>query len=513
MGACSSTRPRSDGVAPAKSEATGPLVRTAGKQKYHTHLPTKDESLTTGQFILQNHCKLAEVYELNEQKLGEGTFGCVVLGRHKATGVPRAIKKIAKAHVKDLQGLRKEIDMMKKMDHPNIIRLFETFEDRNHIYLVMELCEGGELFDRVVAAGKLGEAETALVIRDLLRAVFYMHQQDIVHRDLKPENFLLQNKGEIEGNVLKLIDFGTARHADQRTLLRTKIGTPYYVAPQVVKGHYDRQCDVWSVGAIMYTLLSGSPPFTGPSEAEIMAKVRVGRVTFKESAWRAVSEEAKHMVRQLMRMAPNERYTAEQALSDAWLKAQAPAGPALCMEDDFLQRWHRYKRQSRIRKAALYIIAGQLHDSETKELRDCFTALDSDGNGRLSLGELRQGLEQVGLARSDSDLVQLMGSVDQDGSGSINYTEFIAASIDGSKAINRDVCRTAFGLFDRDGDGEISTAEMAQVLDRGRVKAGTVDMMRKADSNYNGKIDFEEFMAMMETRGPAPTAARAMGGA
>jgi len=528
MGACGSTVPPVAPKTPLKSDQSAVAAERTAKSVKSVNSGQsvkKSDTIATSQFILQNTAKVAEVYEVDEKKLGEGTFGCVVLGKHKATGVLRAIKKISKAQVKDLKGLRQEIAMMKMMDHPNIIRLFETFEDRHYIFLVMELCEGGELFDQIVKVGHFSETEAASLIQDILRAVFYMHEQDVVHRDLKPENFLLQSKGGIEGNVLKLIDFGTARAATSRTVLTTKTGTPVYVSPQVVRGRYGRECDLWSTGVIMYTLLSGSLPFTGASDVEIMNSVRRGILTFKESAWTTISSEAKSLARHLMRMNAAERYTAEQALSSEWIKNFAPKGPEieLAPVKRGLDRWHAYQHYNRMRKAALHIIAGQLNDSETKKLREIFTAFDADGNGQLTREELKQGLEQVGLARTGSELNALMDAVDDDGSGVIDYTEFLAASIDGTRHITREACWTAFSLFDRDGDGDISASEISQVLDHGRARNSAEKLVMHIDSSGDGKIQFDEFLQMMglptgtstspPVDGVTPAAAARRGGA
>jgi len=509
MGACTSNNLQGEaGAALPVTAKTSELVR-ASKQRLD-----KSEVLSHSQFILQNAGKLSEVYEIDQKKLGEGSYGCVALGRHRATGVPRAIKKISKAQVKDLKALRQEIAMMKMLDHPNIIRLFETFEDRSHIFLVMELCEGGELFDRIVEAGHFSESDAAHVVRDMLRAVFYMHEQEVVHRDLKPENFLLQSTGPLAGNLLKLIDFGTAREAMKSTVLTTKIGTPFYISPQVVKGKYDRTCDLWSVGAIMYTLLCGRPPFNGTSDAEIMTKVRSGRLTFKEAQWQYTSDEAKFLCRQLMRMSPRERMSADMALGSEWIRDMAPKGPDLHIDNLFVERWRSYKGQNRLRKAALHIIAGQLNDGQTKKLRETFIALDADGNGLLTLSELKEGLEKAGLHRTESEIHDFVNALDADGSGVIDYTEFVAASLDGSGAIDEDVCFTAFNLFDRDGDGEISMREITDVLYHGRTRASSEDLMCEVDTNNDGKIDFQEFMDMMgitstcsSTKTPTPTPA------
>jgi len=267
-----------------------------------------------------------------------------------------------------------------------------------------------------------------------------------------------------------------------------------------MKGRYDRTCDLWSCGAIMYVLLCGAPPFNGDSDQEIIQKVRVGRLTFREPAWARVSEEAKFVVKQLMRMNAKERFTAEQALNSEWIKMKAPRGVVLSLQNNFTDRWRKYQEANRLRKAALFIIAGQLNDSETKLLRETFLAMDADGNGQLTRGELRAGLEKAGLPVTDADVQSLMEAVDTDGSGVIDYTEFIAASIDSSTVITREACWTAFNLFDRDGDGRVTPGEITQVLDNGMAKRKTEKMLKEIDTDDDGTLNFEEFMKMMDVQ-------------
>jgi len=494
MGACSSSQMA---AVPMAGEDLAP-------QKAHVVKKLKQEdAIQHSQFILENPRKVTDVYEITEPALSDGKHGSLLLGRHKVMGTCRTIRRIAKVHYKNPKALKQEVALMKGMDHPNIIRLFETFEDHTRHTLVMEVCEGGTLFDRIAEVGHFDERDAAGVVRDVLRAVFYMHKRDIVHRDLKPESFMLQSPGPLAGNSLKLVDFGTARSATETTILSTKTGTPFYVAPEVGKGRYTRKCDIWSCGAVAYALLCGSPPFTGASDGEVLEKVHRGVLAFKEPAWQGASDKAQTFVCQLMHRHTRERHDAKQALSHEWISEYAPEGPRVVPLSEkekihFVGRWRSYRRANKLKRAALHVIAHQLDCVETRSLRDNFIALDTDGDGHLTCEQLRDPLVMAGLIESDEDLQEVMDAVDTDGSGALDYTEFIAAGIYGSKSIDEGACWTAFSLFDRDGDGKVSTDELAEVLDHGTLKYASAIAIKTVDGDNDGRISFDEFLQMMD---------------
>jgi len=465
----------------------------------------KSDGIGRAQFILENPGKIAQIYALEESKLGCGTYGTVSKGTHRSTGVARAVKTISKGLMKNIEQFKQEISIMKAVDHPNVIKLFETFEDRRNIYLVMELAIGGELFDHIIEAGHFTEATAAIIVQQILRAIYYMHENGISHRDLKPENFLFLTKDKIDKNVLKIIDFGLSCRFEGNQTLSTRAGTPYYVAPQVLSGKYDRMCDLWSIGVIMYVLLCGYPPFSGRTDQEVLARVKQGSFSFEAKDWRHISEDAKSLIRGLLQMDPMKRTTADQALNHDWIKHKAPKAANVELEESFVQNLREFRGQNKLKKAALNIIAGQLSETQIKGLRETFLALDANGDGLLTLKELRDALGQSGLLKTNSDLQSIMDGVDADGSGVIDYTEFLAATLDTRSYLSEDICWTAFSVFDLDGDGKITQEELRQVLDNGEVEEvvgqqSAASILKAIDANGDGTIDFEEFMAMMRSR-------------
>merc|ERR1712203_785421 len=298
------------------------------------------------------------------------------------------------AQMKNIDRFKQEIAIMKMGDHPNIIKLFETFEDHRNIYLVMELCIGGELFDRIIEAGHFTETQAATLMQQIVKAIYFMHESHVCHRDLKPENFLFTTKESIEKNTLKIIDFGLSCAFTAGQILTTKAGTPYYVAPQVLAGKYDQMSDCWSCGVIMYVMLCGYPPFFGETDAEVLSKVRLGNFTFNAADWKNISEDAKNLIRMLLKMNPRDRYTAEQALNHDWIKNKAPKATNVSLQAGFVDNLRSFRSQNKLKKAALHIIANQLNADSIKQLRDTFMMLDENGDGQLTVKEMKDGIQK-----------------------------------------------------------------------------------------------------------------------
>lgn len=477
--------------------ACGPADKSVGASVAQTpQQSVRGDGIGRSMFIVENPGQIRRFYDMEERLLGKGAFGSVCKAKHKAAGHVRAIKMVAKEGAKNLRLLRQEIAVMRMMDHPNIIKLHETFEDNRNLYLCMELCSGGELFDRILDSGRFSEAQAATLMQQIIRAVNYMHINHVCHRDLKPENFVFANKDDIDKSTLKLIDFGLAREFQPGKELTTKAGSPYYVAPQVLQGRYNHLSDLWSCGVILYILLCGYPPFVGETEAKVFAQVRMGNFRFKPEDWIGVSEDAKDLVRMLLKMNSCERYTAEQALSHVWITNKAPKVSNAPLQEDFIDRLRSFRWANKLKKVALNIIAGQLDEACINDLREMFLALDDNGDGKLTVNEIREGLGRLGLQEMPPDLQHILEAVDSDGSGIIDYSEFLAASLGKTLYMQEDRCQAAFDIFDRDRDGKITQGELEEVLEK--VNSGTIAaMIRECDDNSDGVIDFHEFMAMM----------------
>jgi calcium-dependent protein kinase len=248
-----------------------------------------DVKVKAGNFVMQHAGKLRDHYRIGKM-LGSGAFGEVRVCVHRETGAQRAVKVLRKSHMDEDEKRMffNEINILKDLDHPNILKMYEFFEDEKRYYIVTDICKGGELFDEIIARGKFSEKDASMLMKQVLGCINYCHQNKIVHRDLKPENILLEQNKEFD--QIKIIDFGTSLVVEGDKKLDEKLGTPYYIAPEVLNKNYGAKCDIWSCGVIAYITMSGIPPFNGASDQEIMKKVKAGKFSFSDPAWNNCSE-------------------------------------------------------------------------------------------------------------------------------------------------------------------------------------------------------------------------------
>jgi len=466
---------------------------------------------STSRFFASNRGRIDAFYQLGTVKLGEGAFGCVTEGVHVHTGVSRAVKSITKGKMGSCANLRlnREIDIMKAADHPNIVKLFETFDDDAKMRLVMELCLGGDLMQRLRECGPFPEKEVCILMQQILRPVYYMHEMRLCHRDLKPENFMLLSQDSIEKNTLKLIDFGLSRAFADGEAMSTKLGTPAYSSPQVIAGRYDQSCDLWSCGVIMFMMLSGNQPFKGNNDAEVFQSVKRGNYGFFGSVWDTVCEDSKNLIRCLLKFLPQDRVTAEEALKLPFFRGSSPQA---CPDRDkhtivwrFMKNLQSFCSLPRLKRAALHVIAQHVGQDELYESQQMFSTLDVDGDGVISIEELHERLDEADVNHDDSELRKIMGELCPKSSTVIQWTQFLAANLDESCYAKEGHCRAAFGFFDRDGDGHISKKELKDVLITGpmwhteiSLDGAIADMLGEADVNGDGVIDYSEFLMMME---------------
>ncbi|CAM9277791.1 unnamed protein product [Ascophyllum nodosum] len=266
--------------------------------------------------------RFEEQYQLGKE-LGHGSFSTVREGTQKDNGQLFAVKCVKRADLppEDEADLKMEVQLLQEINHENIVKLYDFFEEKHFYFLVMEILGGGELFDRIVVKQFYSEKEARDVLVSILRAVQYCHDMNVVHRDLKPENLLLVS--ESDDASLKIADFGFARRVDPEGL-STQCGTPGYVAPEILKGEkYGKSVDMWSVGVIMYILLGGYPPFHDDNQAKLYQKIKKGKVTFHPQYWSTVSDEAKELIQRLLTLDKVKRITATDALKHPWIVGDA----------------------------------------------------------------------------------------------------------------------------------------------------------------------------------------------
>jgi len=491
-----------------------PLVAPTGmlhEGQCRSALQVKGGGFTMGNFAI-NPGKIEDFYEIEKKIVGEGGFGAVRRAKDLRSGGFRAVKSIAKSAVKDEGQLREEVEIMRLLDHPNIVRLTDSFEDLRRLYLVLELCDGGELFDKICDAGFLTEAAASRIVQQMLLAMNYLHQNRISHRDLKPENWLLAADEPIEKAKLKLIDFGISKRFSPGQEMKTMLGTPNYLAPEVLLSKYTEKADIWSIGIIAYIMLSGQQPFSGNANSEILAQVKAAKIDLESGQWYYISSEAKSVMRLLLEKDPGKRPAAVTALQHSWLQPSSSAdlaapGGSKNKATIEMSSLKAFSQMNQLKKASLNVIAAQLPESKIRNMEEWFKSMDANKDGTLSIAELKAGMKLLGV-NIPGNLDDLINSVDTDGSGVIDYTEFLAVTMDKKLYHQEDVVWAAFKRFDQDQSGTIDRKELANVLndevkDAFNIEEATVvsDVFNQVDTNGDGQIDFDEFFQMMRTAG------------
>ncbi|KAG0479165.1 hypothetical protein HPP92_013884 [Vanilla planifolia] len=456
------------------------------------------------------------------KELGRGQFGVTHLCTNKATGQQFACKTIAKrklTNAEDIEDVRREVQIMHHLTgQPNIVELKGAYEDKHSVHLVMELCAGGELFDRIIAKGHFSERAAASLLRTIVQIVHTCHSMGVMHRDLKPENFLLLSKAE--DAPLKATDFGLSVFFKPGEVFRDIVGSAYYIAPEVLKRKYGPEVDIWSIGVMLYILLCGVPPFWSESEHGIFKAILEAPVDLKSDPWPSISDGAKDLVKKMLCKDPQKRLTAFEVLNHPWIK-EAGEAPDTPLDNAVLNRLKQFRELNKFKQVALRVIAGCLSEEEIRGLKEMFKNMDSDNSGTITAEELRQGLLQQGTKLSEAEVKQLLEAADADGNGTIDYDEFITATMHLNRMDREEHLFTAFQYFDKDNSGYITKEELEQALkEKGFYETKDIkEIISEADETIllfmqdqqearmqavDGRINYEEFVAMMRKSSPEP---------
>uniref|UniRef100_A0A803NUF9 non-specific serine/threonine protein kinase n=1 Tax=Cannabis sativa TaxID=3483 RepID=A0A803NUF9_CANSA len=454
--------------------------------------------LRAGSVLQTKTGKLKEFYTFGK-KLGQGQFGTTFLCVEKATGKEYACKSIAKRKLvtdDDVEDVRREIQIMHHLaGHPNVISIKGAYEDAVAVHVVMELCAGGELFDRIIQRGHYTERKAADLTRTIVGVLEACHSLGVMHRDLKPENFLFVNQQE--DALLKTIDFGLSVFFKPERFSDV-VGSPYYVAPEVLRKRYGPEADVWSAGVILYILLSGVPPFWAESEQGIFEEVLHGDLDFSTEPWPSISEGAKDLVRKMLIRDPRRRISAHDVLCHPWVQVGGVA-PDKPLDSAILSRLKQFSAMNKLKKMAIRVIAESLSEEEIAGLKEMFKMIDTDNSGSITFEELKAGLKRFGANLKESEIYDLMQAADVDNSGTIDYGEFVAATLHLNKIEREDHLFAAFSYFDKDGSGYITQDELQHACEEFGVEDVRLEeMMQEVDQDNDGRIDYNEFVAMMQ---------------
>ncbi|RVW43099.1 Calcium-dependent protein kinase 1 [Vitis vinifera] len=435
---------------------------------------------------------------------GNGRFGVTYLVTHKETKEQFACKSIATRKLvnrDDIEDVRREVQIMHHLTgHRNIVELKGAYEDRHSVNLVMELCAGGELFDRIIAKGHYSERAAAALCRQIVTVVHNCHTMGVMHRDLKPENFLFLSTAE--DSPLKATDFGLSvffkpvrirnlKFWDERAsdspsytlfvvcgmmlcvnagdVFKDLVGSAYYVAPEVLRRSYGAEADIWSAGVILFILLSGVPPFWGENEQSIFDTILRGHIDFSSDPWPSISNSAKDLVKKMLRADPKERLTAIDVLNHPWMKEDGASDKPIDIA--VLTRVKQFRAMNKLKKVALKVRISTSTTTNTCTIPVAPAPTSTApriiiGILLLSFQELKNGLPKLGTKLSESEVRQLMEAADVDGNGTIDYIEFISATMHMNRMEREDHLYRAFEYFDKDKSGYITMEELEHALKR-----------------------------------------------
>ncbi|CAL5433238.1 unnamed protein product [Camellia sinensis] len=445
------------------------------------------------------------------RELGRGQFGVTYLVTHRTTKEQFACKSIATRKLiskDDVEDVRREVQIMHHLTgNRNIVELKGAYEDRQSVNLIMELCAGGELFDRIITKGHYSERAAADLCRQIVTVVHNCHSMGVMHRDLKPENFLFLSTDE--DSPLKATDFGLSLFYKSGDVFKDLVGSAYYVAPEVLRRNYGAEADIWSAGVILYILLSGVPPFWGENEQSIFDAVLRGHLDFSSEPWPSISSSAKDVVKNMLRADPKERASATEVLNRTiwkdhpWMREDGDASDKP-IDVAVLTRMKQFRAMNKLKKVALKVIAENLSEEEIVGLKEMFKSMDTDNSGTITFEELKAGLPKMGSKLSESEVRQLMEAADVDGNGTIDYIEFITATMHMNRVEREHHLYTAFEYFDEDKSGYITMEELEHALKKYNMgdEKTIKEIIVEVDTDNDGRINYDEFVAMMRKGNP-----------
>ena len=452
--------------------------------------------------------RIDKVYDIKQSnsKLGKGNFGFVVKAKDKITGQTRAIKiiKIEKLMQvdADLATLEREFQILRNVDHPNIVKLYEVYKDEKYLYFVMEYLEGANLYEGFIKKNDdVNEKRIRDMFYQIIKAVQYMHKNGIAHRDIKPENIMFINNNS---DKIKLIDFGVSKYffdpetPSKEITLRTKTGSLFYISPEIASNikKYDARCDIWSAGVLLYIMVSGVPPFFDMNPMVVTEKVKNIDYSFKEEVWKLVSNELIDLIKHML--APlDDRYTADKVLEHPWM--QMPLEEKKYTLD--LKSMRSFFFGAKLAKYVREIITASMSETDVKHLGNMFVEIDDDGDGVISRDQLIEAIK-TNFQFNDEELIEQIVKSYQPNE-KINYSSFLslASSINDLPDYEKRV-EKVFKLFDRKKKGQVTAEDIKKTM--GKLKIfekesvdfwqGCIDEVDKTKKGYLTLDDFKDMI-------------------
>ena len=442
--------------------------------------------------------------------LGQGSFGSVYEAEHIIFKNKVAMKIINKSdNDVDEKEILNEIDILKKLSHPNIVKIFEFYITKAHYYIVTEYCKDGELFSYI--KNKYSERQLAVLFYQIFSGLWYLHDHKILHRDIKLENIMISGKEKDQSTGeelfwIKIIDFGTAKIFEKNKKEKDVVGSSYYIAPEVLKQNYNEKCDTWSVGIILYMALVGKAPFDGKDDEEIIHKITKVNYNNKDSKLLNHSSEVRDLLSKLLEKDINKRFSAKEALEHPWFEKFG--GRSLFSNykkeevEPYINNLFKYSFNSKIQQLVIAFLVHNLPSNDSSiTILKLFRHFNKSGNCKLTKDELRKGLyEYREIEFVDNYVENLFILLDGDNNGYIEYEEFLRACIDKKLIIKEKYLRFAFKYLDQDGTETLNTQKIIKafvVKPNVILEAAFNKTLNNVDKDGDGVINYKEFEELM----------------
>ena len=441
--------------------------------------------------------------------LGEGDFGKVYKVMHRDTKVVRAMKVIPKKEdisEEEQEAISKEFNILKTLNHPNILKVHEYYNLRNKVVFITDYLEGGSLARKLQDSSVMKEKSCSYMMKQILSAVSFCHLNKFAHKDLKLENILIEKIEDKENDYYKIvvIDFGNSEKITDGKFL-AYLGNPSFMSPEAFDGVYDEKGDIWSCGVIAYTMLCGELPFEGSNIKQIMTNVNKGLDrNHSNKRWSKLSSNCKDFICGLLEVNVEHRMTSKEAIQTKFIKQLKKKLPKVLNNGSLnmiADRMGNFKADKVMQQASLNFITHNLIKKEdTEDLRKMFFELNTTNDGRLTKQQLLTGFKMIMKNDEAHKLVsQIMTKVDSDGNGFIEFEEFVCACLDKHKLLTNHNIHSAFNVFDTNNFGKIRINNIRNLLCSKQVEENAIqEIIDEIDENGDGEISFEEFKNMME---------------
>ena len=472
-------------------------------QKKNNSANVNRKSKRSSSIILDKYSKQKDFRKKYEYRslIGSGAFGKVRLYVDKDTkSLKYAIKTIKKNifNKHSIESIKREVDILRSLDHPNIVKYFETYEDDYYLHIVMEYIAGDNLFLVLTDQKRFKFTERAIskIMICLLKAVLFLHHNGIIHRDIKPENIVFIEQNNF--NALKLIDFGLSIQQNARKDNR-RVGTPYYMAPEMINGNFVYASDVWSIGVILFTMVTGKQPFRGKSKQEVFDKIKLGEYDTKSLQRSKCSKELKDLIKKMLVIEHTKRITVESALEHIWFKQfEIDKKINLVVDQEIIESLKQFQYQNVFQKEIRFYLAKLCNDKEILKLKHAFNAIDKDNSGEIEYEEIPKVFKELGIEASDNELKSIFSSMDFHCDGKVNYSEFLAATLSSIHFNKEEKLWSAFKYFDSSDTGYITLDSVKEALKDSGVmidEEGLHDAFTNLQKKGK-KINFNEFKAI-----------------